>query len=128
MNHIAVLGGGKSAADIAYAAAKAGKIVSWIIRRSGNGPGHLTPAKGIGPYNNSNDLLYTRLTASLNPSIWNSQNWLSRLLHGTKIGKKAVDWIWKTYDANSRREAGYREQRGAYGAVNGFANLEPETS
>jgi len=35
--YITVLGGAKSAADMAYACAKAGKSVSWIIRSSGNG-------------------------------------------------------------------------------------------
>jgi dimethylaniline monooxygenase (N-oxide forming) len=128
MNHIAVLGGAKSAADIAYAAAKAGKKVSWIIRASGSGPAHLTPAQGIGPYKNSNELLYTRLTACFNPSIWNPRNWLSRLLHGTRIGRRAVESIWKTFDSNSRREAGYRGQRVPDGVENGFANLEPDTS
>ena len=128
MKHIAVLGGAKSAADIAYAAAKAGKTVSWIIRRNGSGPAHLTPARGLGPYRNSNELLYTRLTATLSPSLWNSQDWLSRLLHGTRVGRKAVDWVWKRFDANSRREAGFAGQCVTDGAENGFANLEPDTS
>lgn len=128
ITHIAVLGGAKSAADVAYAAAKAGKAVSWIIRRSGSGPAHLAPAKGMGPYKNSNELLYTRLTASLSPSIWNRQNWLSRLLHGTSMGRRAVDWIWDQIDKNSRREAGYHRRHAVAGAENGFTKLEPDTS
>ena len=128
MKHIAILGGAKSAADVAYAAAKAGKIVSWIIRRNGSGPAHLAPAKGIGPYKNSNELLYTRLTAKLSPSMWSPQNWLSRLLHGTGMGRRAVNWIWDNFDKNSRREAGFHGQRAVAGAGKGFTNLEPDTS
>jgi cation diffusion facilitator CzcD-associated flavoprotein CzcO len=45
VKQIAVLGGGKSAADIAYAAATAGKTISSMIRLKGSGPGALLPAK-----------------------------------------------------------------------------------
>jgi dimethylaniline monooxygenase (N-oxide forming) len=128
MKHIAVLGGAKSAADVTYAAAKAGKTISWIIRKSGSGPAHFAPAKGIGPYKNSNELLYTRLTASLTPSIWNSQNWLSGFWHGTRLGRKVVDFIWESFDFNARREAGFDEQRGVDISDNGLHNLEPDTS
>ncbi|KAI1113528.1 hypothetical protein F5Y14DRAFT_417518 [Nemania sp. NC0429] len=37
IQHVAVIGAGESAADIVYEAAKAGKTVSWIIRKTGNG-------------------------------------------------------------------------------------------
>jgi hypothetical protein len=50
LQHLVVLGGAKSAADIAYSAANAGKTVSWIIRKSGSGPAAFVNAKGIGPY------------------------------------------------------------------------------
>lgn len=128
VKHVAVLGGAKSAADVAYAAAKSGKMVSWIIRKSGNGPAHFASAKGIGPYKNSNELLYTRLTATLTPSIWNRQNWLPGFLHGTWIGRRVIDWIWDRFESGSRSEAGFGEKRGAGALESGFANLEPDTS
>jgi dimethylaniline monooxygenase (N-oxide forming) len=128
MKHIAVLGGAKSAADVAYAVAKAGKTVSWIIRKSGSGPAHFAPAKGVGPYKNSGELLYTRLTASLTPSIWNGQNWLSSFWHGTRLGRRIVGFIWGSFDSNARREAGFDVQRGIDSSDNGFHNLEPDTS
>lgn len=62
---VVVLGGAKSAADMAYASAKAGKRVSWVIRRSGCGPAALVPAAGGKYYRNSNDSTYTRFFASL---------------------------------------------------------------
>lgn len=48
---VAVVGGGKSAYDAVYLAARAGKQVEWIIRRSGNGPSWVFPAKAqLGPF------------------------------------------------------------------------------
>lgn len=128
INHIAVLGGAKSAADIAYAAAKNGKRVSWVVRKNGNGPAHLAPAQGMGPYKNSNELLYTRLAASLTPSIWNPSSWLQSLLHRTSIGRKVVDMIWQRFDAHSRKDAGFGREPNGDESENGFGNLEPETS
>lgn len=125
LKHIAVLGGAKSAADLAYSVAKAGKLVSWIIRQSGSGPAHFAPAEGIGPYRNSNELLYTRLTASLSPSIWNPQNWLSGLLHGTRLGRKVVGLLWHKFDA--QRKAGFSGQQGVDGSDKGYSSLEPDT-
>jgi dimethylaniline monooxygenase (N-oxide forming) len=110
IKHIAVLGGAKSAADIGYAAAAAGKTVSWIIRRLGSGPGGLLPARGMGPYKNSNEVLYTRLMATLNPSLWAPQTSTARLLHRTLTGRMIVDWIWGISDANAKRQAGFKHR------------------
>ena len=123
--HITVLGGAKSAADVAYAAAAAGKQVSWIIRKSGSGPGGLLPAKGLGPYKNTNEVLYTRLTAALNPSIWTPQTWATRLFHQSWIGRNVVDWIWGSSDASTRREAGFKERSDNTGTT--YQNLQPDT-
>lgn len=56
VQRITVLGGGKSSADMAYAAVKAGKKVSWIVRRSGTGPAHFMSIEGVGPYKGAFDL------------------------------------------------------------------------
>src|ERR1700761_3014427 len=37
IQHVAVIGAGKSAADMVYEVVKANKTVSWIIRKTGNG-------------------------------------------------------------------------------------------
>lgn len=47
--NVTILGGGKSAADMVYASVKAGKIVSWIIRRAGEGPAAFSAAGGQRP-------------------------------------------------------------------------------
>ena len=124
IKHVAVLGGAKSAADMAYAAAKAGKRVSWIIREHGSGPAAMAPAKGVGPYNNSNEVLFNRFASSLNPSVWLPQTWFSHLLHATRIGRTIVESIWAHFDADVRRSADYK---GHDDGMNGFSGLEPDT-
>jgi dimethylaniline monooxygenase (N-oxide forming) len=126
VKHIAILGGAKSAADLAYAAATAGKQVSWIIRWRGCGPGGLLPAKGMGPYKNTNEVLYTRLAAVLNPSMWAPQNWTTRVLHQSRIGRRLVNRIWKNLKASARREAGFKDSY-RYDDSS-YQNLQPDTS
>ncbi|MCJ1395095.1 monooxygenase [Xylographa bjoerkii] len=126
VKHVAVLGGAKSAADMAYACAKAGKAVSWVIRATGSGPAAFASAQGIGPYKNSNELLYTRLAASLNPSVWMPRRWMESLLHGTAVGRQLVDRIWAKIDADARRPADY-DGRWRHSVSSGFANLKPDT-
>ncbi len=45
--YITLLGGAKSAADMAYACAKVGKSVSWVIRSSGSGSGRISGLVGL---------------------------------------------------------------------------------
>ncbi|KJY01253.1 hypothetical protein TI39_contig298g00002 [Zymoseptoria brevis] len=75
---IAVLGAGKSAADIVYGLARAGNEVHWIIRKSGTGPGAFAnPAENAkGPFLNDPGLAATRLFATLSPSCFNAPNCL----------------------------------------------------
>ena len=127
VSHVAVLGGAKSAADVAYAAAKAGKQVSWIIRKNGSGPGALVPAKGVGPYKNSNEVLYTRLSGMLTPSIWSPESWLLRMLHATTLGRGLVDSIWARFDADASK-AGERQKPSAENMEENWKNLQPDTS
>lgn len=122
--HVCVIGGAKSAADVAYASAKAGKTVSWIIRKNGSGPSALVSARGSGPYRNTNETLYTRMTSLLNPSLFIPQNWATRFLHQTRIGRRLVDLIWTKVDAKNRRQADYRRPDGR---ANNFEGLEPDT-
>ncbi|KAL9091605.1 MAG: hypothetical protein Q9159_001343 [Coniocarpon cinnabarinum] len=56
IEHITVLGGGKSGADMVYACAKAGKRVAWIVKPSGTGPATFATPKGKGPFQNSFEL------------------------------------------------------------------------
>ena len=118
-----MLGGAKSAADVAYSAAKADKDVSWIIRQSGNGPAFLLSPNVPGPYANSNTFGNTRLFATLLPNPFGG-SFLSRFFHKTKAGRWMVGKVWSAIDWDQRRQANYRR---ADGRERGFGNLEPDT-
>ena len=122
--NIAVLGGAKSAADVVYAAAKAGKNASWIIRKEGAGPAALLSAEGRGPYINSNESFYTRLVAGFLPNPFNNTSWLKRFFHGTAMGKWLVKRLWDGVDSENKKKADYKR---AEGQEMGFENLEPDT-
>lgn len=122
--NVVVLGGGKSAADMVYACAKAGKSVSWVVRKCGCGAAGHARAAGPGPYKNSVSSFSTRFSSSFSPSIfapWSTWSWL---LHRTRAGMKLVDWIWANADKQNRLSAGYSTRQGS---GIGFKELEPDT-
>lgn len=122
--HFAVLGGGKSAADVAYSAAKAGKTVSWIVREDGGGPAALLSAEGMGLYANSNESFYNRFVAAFLPNPFGEMSWFSMFLHRTKIGRWFVRGLWDGIDKDQRKKVDYWR---AEGRDMGFNNLEPDT-
>ena len=124
--HIVIVGGGKSAADVAYACAKApgSKKISWVIREDGNGPAAFLSAEGKGGYRNSNEAFYTRLMAAFLPNVFGGRGWVGRLLHGTRIGRWVVKKVWDQIDRDYRTKANFKREDGR---DNGFGELEPET-
>ena len=123
--HIVVLGGAKSAADVAYASAKAGKKVSWIVREHGSGPSAFFGVQPASPrYANSNEGFYNRFLANFLPNPFGSKSILYRLLQGTKIGRWYVNRLWNTFDTLLRGITNYEREEGK---ENGFANLAPDT-
>lgn len=123
---IVVVGGAKSAGDIAYACAKAGHKVSWVIRRSGAGPAAFASTRGRGLYKNSNESFYTRFTSHFLVSYFfdESKTWLGRFLYKTGIGRRLVRKVWKGINATTQDFADYNR---ADGKENGFFNLRPDT-
>ncbi|MCJ1244424.1 monooxygenase [Trapelia coarctata] len=121
--NVSIIGGGKSAADIVYAAAKSGKTVSWIIRKRGSGPAAHAPAKGNAIYRNANELLYNRFSSSFSPSVFQS-TWLIRFLHQSRLGRGITSWVWSKIDAQYRETADYGR---ADSEKTGFALLEPDS-
>ena len=119
---VAIVGGGKSAADMVYACVKAGKKVSWIIRKNGTGPGYLFPTDGVGPYTNGFELGGARFTTALTPTIFNHDTFLVRFLHGTRIGNWLVRAIWGGFEKQSLAKADYH---GRKDALPGFSQLLP---
>ncbi|KAL8648100.1 MAG: hypothetical protein Q9226_006142 [Calogaya cf. arnoldii] len=88
--NVTVLGGSKSAADMILASVKAGKNVSWIIRRSGAGLGWFVSYKGKGPYKNVVEIGSTRFFSTFSPSVLGPENWLTQSLHGTRWGAMLI--------------------------------------
>lgn len=124
---VIVIGGAKSAADVAYSCAKAGKRVTWIIRRSGSGPAAFVSAKGSMGYKNSNEFFYTRLTSLFLVSLFSLQTRFSQVLgwlNQTRIGQALLKRTWTRINAQAHAEARYDRPEGK---ENGFFNLKPDT-
>lgn len=123
---VAVIGGAKSAADVAYVCAKAGNQVNWIIRRSGAGPAAFVAAKGSWPYSNSNESFYNRFTSHFLVSWFfdESKTWLGRFLYHTNLGRAVIRKVWKAINQKARALADYDREDGRQ---NGFYNLKPDT-
>lgn len=128
ITRVAVLGAGKSAADMVYAAAKAGKKVSWIIRQSGNGPTAFIDVKGhssgLLSYKNAAEIGHTRLMTVMGPSCFQTPDLLSRFIHSSYVGKLIGRKVWKNADRDILQEANYH---GRPGALKGYEQLKPST-
>ncbi|KAL8908199.1 MAG: hypothetical protein Q9171_005552 [Xanthocarpia ochracea] len=125
LHKVVVLGGGKSSADMVYACVKAGKSVTWIIRKTGGaGPGFLLSPEGKGPYKDAFAIGSTRIAATLTPSILLPDTRWTRFLHGTKYGRSLVGSIWAGADKQTREGANFR---GRQNVLDGFELLEPHT-
>lgn len=125
--NIIVLGGAKSAADVAYACAKSGQNVTWLIRRSGSGPAAFVSAKGRMAYANSNESFYTRFTSLFLVSLFSLSMGYERLLgyiNQTGPGQRLLRNIWQNINAKAWKEADYDRPDGR---ANGFHNLKPDT-
>lgn len=124
IQHVAVIGAGKSAADMVYEAVKANKTVSWIIRKTGNGSlgaAAFAPIDLPTPYRNGVEASQARIMASLQPCyLIPYRSWWTWFLHSTELGAKLVSTIFSLLDNTIRKYAGYRERR----SDKGFEKLE----
>lgn len=128
--NICILGGAKSATDVAYAFAKTTgekkKNVHWIIREDGNGPSAFFGVQSVSSrYANSNEGFYNRNLAGYLPNAfgrrWSLWKWL---LQGTFVGRWYAKRLWDGVDKGLRGLMNYRRPEGK---ETGFANLEPDT-
>ncbi|KAE9964327.1 hypothetical protein EG328_010606 [Venturia inaequalis] len=122
---ITVIGGGKSAADMVYQSVKAGKQVSWIIRKSGKGPGGFVAGKSpLGSYRNITELAVTRIfSAVVIPSGLGPDTWLSSFLFRTKLGRWLHGFVERAANEQTKQAARYDDRPGARA---GFKNLKSE--
>ena len=124
IKNIAVLGGAKSSADMIYAAVKAGKTVTWVLKASDTtGPGFFLSPKGKGPYKNAFEIGMTRVAATFTPSFMNGETWWTRLLHGSTYGVKAMGSFWSAVDKETRQDADFEHREN----LGGFEKLKPHT-
>lgn len=109
---IAVLGGGKSAYDAVYLAARTGHKVDWIIRKSGRGPGWIFPPYTyLGPFKAWKERLpVRRIFSFMSPWVFadfSGLAWLRRFLHFHPIGKKISDGFLGAIHHDTIRDVGY---------------------
>ena len=94
---VVVLGGAKSAWDVAYEYASAGVSVEMVIRESGHGPVWMSPPYVTPLKKWLEKLVHTRFLTFLSPCIWGDEDGYEatrNFLHGTTIGRKLVDIFW----------------------------------
>lgn len=123
VRHVAVIGAGKSSADMIYEAVHAGKTVYWIIRKAGAGAGFFAPIDLKTPYRNGVEAAQTRIMSTLQPSILNPDTWWTWFLHSTVIGVAVIKWIFSVLDKTVREKADYKGRKSS----KGFEKLEYDT-
>ncbi|PVH73241.1 flavin-binding monooxygenase-like protein-like protein, partial [Cadophora sp. DSE1049] len=123
IRNIAVIGAGKSAADMVYNAVKAGKTVTWIIKKNGTGPGFFAPLNEKTPWKNLVEAAHTRVMSSLMPSILNPDNGWTWFLHSTTIGAAMIRRLFASIDRKFRKIANYQGRP----STKGFEKLEYDT-
>ena len=92
-----VIGGGKSAMDVAYAYAESGCHVDMVIRPNGNGPVWISYPWVMGGKKRLEQLLSVRWMTWFSPCPFGGTDgwqWVRSFLHGTAIGRFIVDQFW----------------------------------
>lgn len=106
-----VVGGAKSAFDVAYALVEDGSTVDLVIRDTGgHGPVWISPAI-VTPFKRRLDqLLLIRALTWMSPCPWGGEDGfpgVRNLLHGTVIGRWIVDTFWKVLGGEVLQRNGY---------------------
>lgn len=121
-----VVGGAKSAYDVAYALARGGSLepdadgkkkaanpnatVDLVIRPDGHGPVWIAPAFVTPLRRRLDTLLSVRCLTWFSPCPWGGEDGfpgVRRLLHGTRLGRLVVDGFWRALQADVLGAARY---------------------
>lgn len=97
LRKVTVLGGSKSAWDVAYAYATSGATVHMVIRESGQGPVWMAPPYVTPLKRWLEKLVHTRFLTWFSPCIWGDEDGYSSMryyYHQTWIGRQLVDIFW----------------------------------
>ncbi|KAJ3543613.1 hypothetical protein NM208_g3487 [Fusarium decemcellulare] len=95
---VVVVGGAKSAYDVAYALVQDGATVDLIIRPNGQGPVWIAPALATPFKKRMDQMLNIRWMSWFAPCPWGYEDGYPRIrkfLHGTPVGRFLVDVFWK---------------------------------
>lgn len=110
VKHATVVGGAKSAFDVAYALTEQGATVDLIVRPNGQGPVWLAPPF-VTPFKVwMEKLLQTRFLTWFSPCPWGDEDKYPRFrnfLHGTGFGRKIVDTFWGILGGDVLSAVGY---------------------
>ncbi|KAF4470453.1 flavin-binding monooxygenase [Fusarium albosuccineum] len=105
-----VVGGAKSAFDVAYALVEDGATVDLVIRDNGHGPVWIAPPF-VTPFKKRLDkLLLTRWMTWFAPCPWGGEDGygsIRNFLHGTSIGRYLVDFFWTALSSDVITANGY---------------------
>lgn len=109
--NVVVVGGAKSAFDVAYAYVNAGALVDLAIRTNGNGPIWISHPWVMGGKKQLEKLLHVRWMSWFSPCVFGNEagvgTWPRRFLHGTRIGRWIVDKFWSALMADVIELNGY---------------------
>lgn len=98
-----VVGGGKSAYDVAYALARDGATVDLVVRATGHGPVWISPALVTPLKRRMDTLLNVRCLSWFSPCPWGGEDGYGRirsLLHQTRLGRFLVGCFWKILEGD----------------------------
>ena len=117
VRNVVVIGGSKSAFDAVHMFISAGKRVDWVIRdkgseRAGMGAAERAPVY----YENSHQILSTRLMSKMSPCIFQPPDSWMRFFHQTKMGRWVTDTVWNTMQSAWLKAAIY-DRRGDMSGV-----------
>lgn len=98
-----VVGGAKSAYDVAYALVQDGAAVDLVIRPNGHGPVWIAPPF-VTPLKKRLDTIFNiRVFTWFSPCPWGGEDGyggVRSFLHGTRVGRFLVDCFWKVLQAD----------------------------
>lgn len=105
-----VVGGAKSAYDVAYALVQGGATVNLVIRPNGHGPVWIAPRLVTPLKRRLDTLLNTRFLTWFSPCPWGAEGGgagVTKFLHGTTFGRFLVDSFWKVLQGDVLGAIGY---------------------
>ena len=94
VHNVTVVGGNKSALEAVRLCAYAGKVVTWLIRKDGRGPGILFTTRTNGRHRAADGA--SRWTSIFRPGIYARRGWLHNFLYSgnNRFGTWLQEWFW----------------------------------